>query len=197
MRVLVLYASKHGHTRRIADFVAAKLTEHGCASDVCDVEAPGPPLLEEYGAAILASPLHIGRHSKRIVAFARAHRERLESMPAVFMSISLTQATVENTAADPELRTQAEHDLSVVLGDFVEASGWHPRQTVRVAGRLAYTRYGWLVKWVMKRIAKRAGGSLDTSRDHVYTDWAALERFAADFARKLGAGAPADASPAR
>jgi menaquinone-dependent protoporphyrinogen IX oxidase len=29
----------------------------------------------------------------------------------------------------------------------------------------------------MKRISKQAGGATDTSRDHEYTDWAALDRF--------------------
>ena len=31
--------------------------------------------------------------------------------------------------------------------------------------------------------AKRAGGSTDTSRDHVYTDWAALDRFVDGFVK--------------
>jgi menaquinone-dependent protoporphyrinogen IX oxidase len=37
----------------------------------------------------------------------------------------------------------------------------------------------------MKQIAARAGGSTDTSRDHVYTDWAALDRLVDEFASAL------------
>lgn len=197
MRVLVLFASKHGHTRAIAEFLGAKLTDRGFTVDVRDVESPGAPALDTYGAAIIASPVHLRKHSKRIVAFARAERDRLTTMPSVFLSVSLTQATVENPRAAAEMRTQAEHDLSVVVGDFIETTGWHPKTTLRVAGRLAYTRYGWLVKWVMKRIARQAGGSQDTTKDHVYTDWAALERFAAGFAQRLARAETAEAAVPR
>ena len=38
---------------------------------------------------------------------------------------------------------------------------------------------------VMRVIAKRAGGDTDTSRDYVYTDWEALERFAGELAEEL------------
>jgi menaquinone-dependent protoporphyrinogen oxidase len=51
-----------------------------------------------------------------------------------------------------------------------------------VAGALPYTRYNFLVRFLMKRIARKAGGPTDTSRDYDFTDWAALDRFAAAFA---------------
>jgi menaquinone-dependent protoporphyrinogen oxidase len=33
----------------------------------------------------------------------------------------------------------------------------------------------------MKQISKKEGGSTDTSRDHEYTDWKSVERFAENF----------------
>jgi menaquinone-dependent protoporphyrinogen oxidase len=47
-----------------------------------------------------------------------------------------------------------------------------------VAGRLAYTQYGFFKRWIMRAIARREGGSTDTTRDHEYTDWDAVTRFA-------------------
>jgi len=44
-----------------------------------------------------------------------------------------------------------------------------------VAGALSYTKYNFLVRFVMKRIAKAQGASTDTSRDHELTDWEALD----------------------
>jgi len=35
----------------------------------------------------------------------------------------------------------------------------------------------------MKRIAAKAGGDTDTSRDYEYTDWNALSRFTVQFVR--------------
>ena len=38
----------------------------------------------------------------------------------------------------------------------------------------------------MKRIARKAGGATDTSRDYEYTDWAALDEFVDRFSRRFG-----------
>ena len=61
---------------------------------------------------------------------------------------------------------------------FAAGTGWQPRQVVALGGRLAYTNYGWLMRWVIKRIAKRGGLSTDTSQDHEYTDWTQVARLA-------------------
>ena len=46
-----------------------------------------------------------------------------------------------------------------------------------VAGALAYSQYNFLVKLVMKGIARRAGAPTDTSRDYEFTDWPAVDAF--------------------
>ena len=182
MRVLVLYSSRHGQTRRIAESIASSASQRGWQPEVRDIDASGPPArLADYAAAFLAAPVHMGKHAKRIVAFARDHHETLEALPSAFVSVSLAQASVESATLAPELRKQAHEDLSVALGAFIEASGWHPRAIHRAAGAMAYTRYNWFMRWMMKRIAKTQGGSTDTSRDHEYTDWGALDRFVTEF----------------
>jgi menaquinone-dependent protoporphyrinogen IX oxidase len=59
-------------------------------------------------------------------------------------------------------------------------------QTRRIAERIAsYTRYGWFTRWIMKRIAKKEGGPVDTARDHELTDWDAVARFATRMADEI------------
>jgi len=64
---------------------------------------------------------------------------------------------------------------------FLAATGWRPTVTKRVAGALMYTRYNWLKRWVMKKIAGKAGGDTDTRRDYEYTDWSDVRAFAERF----------------
>jgi menaquinone-dependent protoporphyrinogen oxidase len=67
------------------------------------------------------------------------------------------------------------------------------------AGKLAYTQYGVLTRWLMRRIAAREGGPTDTSRDHDLTDWVAVRDFAlavAADARRLERSVPAGMEPA-
>ena len=39
-----------------------------------------------------------------------------------------------------------------------------------------YSKYNFLVRFFMRRIAQKEGGDTDTSRDYEYTDWEALDR---------------------
>jgi menaquinone-dependent protoporphyrinogen oxidase len=61
---------------------------------------------------------------------------------------------------------------------FPLALGWHPGHVVSFAGRLAYTRYGFLKRFVMRKIARREGGPTDVTRDHELTRWGDVDRFA-------------------
>lgn len=62
--------------------------------------------------------------------------------------------------------------------------GWEPPRQECFAGRLLYRKYNFLLRWVMKRIARLKGNDTGASRDHVYTDWDRVDRFAAEFAAK-------------
>jgi menaquinone-dependent protoporphyrinogen oxidase len=69
---------------------------------------------------------------------------------------------------------------------FVKETGWRPERTLPVAGALTYSRYNIFVRFVMKRIARAAGAPTDTSRDYEFTNWPALDRFAAELAARKG-----------
>ena len=59
--------------------------------------------------------------------------------------------------------------------------------TATFAGAIKYTQYGFITRWIMRRIAKKEGGDTDTSRDHEYTDWVQVTRFAEKFLKKVDA----------
>ncbi len=59
-----------------------------------------------------------------------------------------------------------------------------------VAGALLYTKYNFLVRFVMRRIAKKGGPETDTSRDYEYTNWAALDKFVDEFCAEIFATPP-------
>lgn len=184
-RVLVVYSTQHGSTRNIAERVAGTLRTRGFAVDVHDVAAPVQPVIGEYRAALLAAPIHMGRHAKDFVAFVVRNRDALARMASALLSVSLTQITLDSATASDEQRRLARDALQQVLATFIARTGWRPGQVSSIAGSLAYTRYNWFVRWMMKRIARKQGGSTDTSRDHVYTDWIALEQLVVTFATGL------------
>jgi menaquinone-dependent protoporphyrinogen oxidase len=173
--VPVFYATSEGQTRRIAERLADQIRRHGLDSRAIAIvsdAASRVDLARVRGVAVCAS-LHIQRHQPEAVAFARVHHQALSAIPALFVSVSLAAASKrasEVTAA----RRLAER--------FATETGWTPSRIATVAGRLAYTQYNWLVRFFMRRIAVKEGGSADTTRDHEYTDWEQVERLADELA---------------
>ena len=173
-RVLIVYGTTDGHTRKIAQVLAEDLRANLCCVDVVDAAGMVRDLSPEgYDGVIVAASVHIGDYQKTVATWARRHATTLNSMPSAFLSVSL--AVVER-------RAQARTEIISIMERFLARSGWRPKMTRMVAGALLYTRYGWLKRQMMKRIVANAGGDTDTTRDYEYTDWNDLRDFACEFA---------------
>jgi menaquinone-dependent protoporphyrinogen oxidase len=61
---------------------------------------------------------------------------------------------------------------------------------VTFAGALQYREYDFATRLVIPLVMRKGGHPTDTSRDHDFTDWDAVEAFAREFAARL-APAPA------
>jgi menaquinone-dependent protoporphyrinogen oxidase len=180
--VLILYATRHGQARKIADRLARGLEAKGANADVlnaAEIEPIFDP--ERYRAAILVASIHVGKHEPEMVAFARRHRELLERIPSAFVSVSMAEATVEGKDRPVAARAQAALTVSKTLDTFVAQTGWRPKLFRPVAGALLYREYNFFIRFIIKMIARRTGADTDTSKNYEYTDWAAVDRFAAEF----------------
>ncbi|MBX9601704.1 MAG: hypothetical protein K2X35_11885 [Bryobacteraceae bacterium] len=177
--VLIVYATREGHTRRIAEHIAATIRSRGAEAELQHAADLPPEFTPEgYRAAVLAASVHAGKHEAEMVEFVRRHRAALEGMRSVFLSVSLTEAGAEDAARPAGEREKAAAAVQGMIDAFLKETGWHPERVQPVAGALMYSRYNLLMKLMMKWIAKREGASTDTSRDHEFTDWAALDRLA-------------------
>jgi menaquinone-dependent protoporphyrinogen oxidase len=167
----VFYATTEGQTRRVAERIASRFRERGLSSEALRVGAPDAEAVDWSAARaiVVGASLHGGRHQKEAARFIRTYRHRLNAGVSAFFSVSLAAASKREGEAETARR---------IAETFVERAGWHPSSMALVAGRLAYTQYGFFKRWIMRAIARREGGSTDTTRDHEYTDWDAVTRFA-------------------
>jgi menaquinone-dependent protoporphyrinogen oxidase len=175
--ILVVYGTTHGHTAKVAEAVA-KTIEAGGAS--CDVMAAAAATRSpaDYDGVVVAASVHAGQYQKAVTDWVRAHRVALGGRPTAFISVCLGVLQ-----KDPKV----DRDLQGFLERFFSETGWHPHVTTIVAGALAYTKYNWFIRWMMKRIAAKAGGDTDTSRDYEYTDWGSLATFTVEFGQRVAA----------
>jgi menaquinone-dependent protoporphyrinogen oxidase len=189
--VPVFYATTEGQTRRIAERIADQIRKHGLDSRAVAIiseEASHIDWSKVKGVALGAS-LHMQKHQAEALAFARLHHAPLSAIPSLFYSVSLSAGSkrADEVAAARRLAEK-----------FGADTGWQPARIECLAGRLAYSKYNWLVRFIMRRIALKEGGSGDTSRDHEYTDWQRVEELADDLASAVRARAagPREEPPA-
>ena len=130
--------------------------------------------LDEIGhdAFIAAAPVHIGRFPAPFVHWVKERADALNGKRSAFVSVSLGIAS----------QFEAEKREIEAIGEaFFAETGWHPGAVHHAAGALRYTRYDFLKRLLMRHIAAKEGGDVDTSEDHEYTDWDGLAAFVTGF----------------
>jgi menaquinone-dependent protoporphyrinogen oxidase len=181
----ILYATREGQTRRISEYIAVRLRSLGIGVELRNIREDVPQInLSNYSGVIVAASVHVGKHEIEMIDFVKAHLGDLDRLPAAFVSVTLSQAGAQRADATVEEHARFTADVQKMLEDFFAETGWRPKRVNPVAGALQYSKYSWLVRFVMKRIAKQAGAETDTSRDYEYTDWRALDDFTDEFANE-------------
>lgn len=181
MRILLVYGTTEGHTRKLARFAAGRLESDACDVTLCDATDAVPADLAAYDAAVVFASLHMGRYQASVIHFAHAAYAPLNAKPSAFVSVSLAAA-----GDDP-------HDLAGLdecLARFKAATLWNPRWVHQAAGAILFSEYDFFRKLALKYIAERRGQHVRTSEDYDFTDYEALGVFLDQFVTEAGAYRP-------
>ncbi|KAB1193806.1 protoporphyrinogen oxidase [Haloferax sp. MBLA0076] len=177
---LVVYGSSEGQTAKISERIVDVLADRGHeATAVSAGSVPTDVDPDAFDAILVGSSIHMGKHAKPVYTFVRENRAALEDRPNAFFQVSISSANPDD---------EAQAHAATYVDEFIEGSGWHPDRIALFGGALRYSKYGFLTRIVMKRIARDATGDTDTSRDYEYTDWDEVEAFAADVASLVETG---------
>jgi menaquinone-dependent protoporphyrinogen oxidase len=84
MNILVVYASKHGATKGIAERIAQTLQRNGLGVTLKAVTDTGP--IEEYDAFVIGSAAYMGGWMDEATTFVRRHRDILALKPTWLFS---------------------------------------------------------------------------------------------------------------
>ena len=177
-RVLVLHASIDGQTARIAERIASILRARGLEATVRAADAPGAASdIESHDGIVIGAGIRYGHHPAWLKKLVRRRLAQIAGRPSAFFSVCLS-------AGGPGARPATAR---AYLDDFEQRTGWSSDQSASFAGALLYRRYRPHIRFLIRCIMKVTGGETDASRDYEYTDWAAVERFAGEFARRVPA----------
>ena len=167
MRVLVLYATSHGHTRKVARCVMEALAQTGCSVELLAISDADVVDFDNYDGVALAAAVHGNRYPSELSDFINRNSVPLTKIPTLFISASLTAAG---------------HDAEDWLGlervekNLKDATGWKPSRTEQIAGAYQPSGYDIFTRFIMRRIITEKDPELDPDVDHEYTDWDSLDQ---------------------
>ena len=170
---LVVYATTHGHTAKIAARLAEAMRGAGLEVDLheaCEAFDAEPG---RYDLVVVAGSLHKEHHQQELVEWVSDRRDALAGVPSVFLSVSLSAA--EDT---PESHAATQGCIDV----FCAETGWTPTRSERIAGALQYREYDVFTRQLMRLLMKHMGHPTDASQDYDYTDWDGVERLGRELA---------------
>ncbi|MCB0373087.1 MAG: hypothetical protein KDD31_08775 [Muricauda sp.] len=171
MKVLIIYGSIEGQTRKIARFMEEVLQEENHPTVISNA-TEDPPSPDKFDVILIGSSIHLHKYNSAVKSYVTNHSDILNSKPSAFFSVCMAVAS-----SIPE-----EHEEAAKIAqDFLDETGWKTNTVWQIAGALRYTQYDYFKKLTMRMIAKKQGGATDTSKDHEYTDWGKVKRNVLEF----------------
>ena len=160
-KLLVVYASRHGQTEKVARRIVDVAEEEGVAAEM--IALRNARCVDDFTDVIVAGSVYFGRHSWYLARFVRRNRTALEGRHTAFVTV----------CGETELGP-------TFVANFLRKTAWAPDTTAVFAGAMSFTRYGWLMRMMTRHVAAERGIT-DMSRDYESTDWLAVETFAREF----------------
>ena len=172
-RILVLYATREGQTEKVASRIAQHLRDGDAEvvlANAADAPAVGGLDLRDFDLLVFGASMHAGGLEQELTSYVNANAGPVSRYRRAFFLVLLSAAT-----RDPGLR---EASLADAIAKMDEQLDVDFEDVEMIAGALMYSKYPLPLRWLMRRLAKKAGGDTDTSRDYEYTDWEQVARYA-------------------
>ncbi|MFN7779443.1 MAG: menaquinone-dependent protoporphyrinogen IX dehydrogenase [Betaproteobacteria bacterium] len=168
---LLLHSTVYGQSRRICERIAARLDAAGKPATVAALtDATIDPAA--FDAIVIGASVKHGKHQPTVLEFIRKHQSLIEARPSALFSVSLI-------ARKPKRNTP---ETNPYLRALVAQSPWKPGLLAVFAGELDYSRYGPFDKQMMRLVMWVNRGPTDPETKIEFTDWNAVDRFAAQVA---------------
>ena len=175
--ILILYGTSEGHTAKVAKHLAEIARHKGYSVALREVKALSQDFnLEGYQAIVIGASVHAGKYQSEVKDFIKRNSTSIKHIPSAFFSVCLTAA---------QTGEQTKLQVSQYIKQLLDDTNWQPLKIGSFSGALLYTQYGFFKRYLMRMMAKKNGGDIDTSRDYVYTDWNGVEQFMDEFLTSL------------
>ena len=182
-KYLIIYGTKEGQTAKIAEQIGNFIREKSCDADVYDArKIPRGLSIEPYVGVIVGSSLHYLRWSHKAADFVVGQQPRITTAQSAFFSVSMMASAPDDPKVIEELKKASNK--------FFDATNWHPATVEHFAGGLAWSKYGFFTRYLMKAISYAQHKPVDTSKDQEFTNWDQVRKFAENFVERTRSEEP-------
>ncbi|MDD5320538.1 MAG: menaquinone-dependent protoporphyrinogen IX dehydrogenase [Methylococcales bacterium] len=166
-KILILYASTDGHTRKICDRLQQVIEQQGHQVTLVSVNDESRIDLQTFDKIVIGASIRYGKHSPKITDFINRNKLLLDSKPSAFFSVNIV-------ARKPE---KNQPDTNPYLRKFLKQIAWRPRELAAFAGKLEYPKYSFFDRLMIRLIMFITGGPTDPNAVIEFTDWQQVESF--------------------
>ncbi|MBN1379285.1 MAG: menaquinone-dependent protoporphyrinogen IX dehydrogenase [Gammaproteobacteria bacterium] len=164
--ILILYSTTDGHTRKIAQFLCDRMTEHSAISLV-NIEDAANVEIESFDTILIAASIRYGKFNLLLRRFVDAQAGILNKKKTAFLSVNLIARKPEKNSPETNVYTRK----------FLRKTKWRPDLVCVVAGMLDYPKYNFFDRNIIRFIMKITGGPTDPTSTMEFTDWDKVKEF--------------------
>jgi menaquinone-dependent protoporphyrinogen oxidase len=168
-RILILYSTVDGHTLRICEHLKRAAERDGHTVTLAELKSSVGIDLAPFDTVAVGASIRYGKHRPEVAAFMRARRAALEPRRCAFFSVNIV-------ARKPRKNTP---ETNPYVRKFLRQIGWRPARVAVFAGKLDYPRYTFWDRQIIRFIMLLTRGPTDPRSVVEFTDWAAVDAFAA------------------
>ncbi|HDR1021301.1 TPA: menaquinone-dependent protoporphyrinogen IX dehydrogenase [Pasteurella multocida] len=166
MKTLILYSSREGQTKKIAEYIATQLSgEVQIQALTIDSD------ISNADRVIIGASIRYGHFNKVLDKFVKKQTALLNQKPTAFFAVNLTARKAGKDTPETNVYTRK----------FLQRISWQPHLAAVFAGALFYPRYSFFDRMMIRLIMKITGGETDTSKEVEYTDWDKVKSFVGKF----------------
>ncbi|MBN1577179.1 MAG: flavodoxin domain-containing protein [Chitinispirillaceae bacterium] len=155
-RVLVLYATRAGSTREIAESIGELLNESGMQAEVLPVKKARS--FEEYDAVVLGTAVRMGMLMPEMVRFIRKKKSPLAQYPVAAFAVccSMKKEISEHHLAAEGFLDPIRREISLISEGLF-------------AGKMDYLKLGFFARFIVKKMVKSPEGD--------FRDWRKIQKW--------------------
>ena len=167
MKILIIYSSTDGHTKKICEVIKENLINKG-ELHITSIENVFETNIQIYDFILIGASIRYGKHNKKVFDFIEKNLNIIEQKKNAFFSVNVVAR--KNEKNTPE--------TNPYIKKFLSKTRWKPKKLGVFAGKVDYPNYSFLNKQIIRFIMFITKGPINTSKSFEFTNWDNVKKFA-------------------